>query len=110
VLDFAQTAVKGSWVLVNEAKHFVWPRYDLRKIPAVMRFAIGLLPPLVSMKSSSRSGRTASARWSIAVQDLEGKLDDTNARNMTPVIVVLCHYHGLVARLIIAGLKYHAPC
>jgi hypothetical protein len=40
----------------------------------------------------SRSLLSATAL--IAVQDLKGNHDDTNARNMTPAVVVLCHYHG----------------
>jgi hypothetical protein len=48
-LDF-----KRSWVMVNEANQFVWPRYDLRKIPSRDEFHYG------SMKFSPRSAPTAS--------------------------------------------------
>jgi hypothetical protein len=48
-----------------------------------------------SAGNSTSCGREASCQLTalIAVQDLKGKHDDTNARNMTPAIIVLCHYH-----------------
>ena len=33
------------WVVVTEGNKFVWPGYDLRKIPNTDRFAYGFLPP-----------------------------------------------------------------
>jgi PemK-like, MazF-like toxin of type II toxin-antitoxin system len=34
-----------SWVMVSEGDEFVWPGYDLRKIPNTDRFDYGFLPP-----------------------------------------------------------------
>lgn len=34
-----------SWVMVDEANRFVWPGYDLRKIPGHDRYDYGFLPP-----------------------------------------------------------------
>jgi hypothetical protein len=34
-----------SWVVVNEGNKFVWPGFDLRKIPATGQFDYGFLPP-----------------------------------------------------------------
>lgn len=34
-----------SWVMVSEGDEFVWPGYDLRKLPGTDRFDYGLLPP-----------------------------------------------------------------
>jgi hypothetical protein len=34
-----------SWVIVNEGNKFVWPGFDLRKVPATDRFEYGFLPP-----------------------------------------------------------------
>jgi hypothetical protein len=34
-----------SWVLVSEGNEFVWPGYDLRKIPRTDRYDFGFLPP-----------------------------------------------------------------
>jgi hypothetical protein len=34
-----------SWVVVTEGNTFVWPGYDLRKIPNTDRFEYGFLPP-----------------------------------------------------------------
>jgi len=39
-LDFER-----SWVMVNEANQFLWPGYDLRKIPGGDEFHYGFLPP-----------------------------------------------------------------
>jgi len=37
--------VERSWVIVNEGNTFVWPGFDLRKVPATGRFDYGFLPP-----------------------------------------------------------------
>ncbi len=34
-----------SWVIVSEGDQFVWPGYDLRKVPNTDRFDYGYLPP-----------------------------------------------------------------
>jgi hypothetical protein len=34
-----------SWVIVDEGNEFVWPGYDLRKIPRTGRYDFGFLPP-----------------------------------------------------------------
>lgn len=34
-----------SWVVVAEGNEFVWPGYDLRKIPGTDRHDYGFLPP-----------------------------------------------------------------
>ncbi len=34
-----------SWVVVSEGNEFLWPGYDLRKVPQKDRFDYGLLPP-----------------------------------------------------------------
>jgi len=34
-----------SWVVVSEGDKFVWPGYDLRKVPGTGRYDFGFLPP-----------------------------------------------------------------
>ena len=34
-----------SWVVVSEGDQFVWPGYDLRKVPGTGRYDFGFLPP-----------------------------------------------------------------
>jgi PemK-like, MazF-like toxin of type II toxin-antitoxin system len=34
-----------SWVMINEGNRFVWPGYDLRKIPGRDTYDYGFLPP-----------------------------------------------------------------
>jgi len=34
-----------SWVVVSEGNEFVWPGYDLRRVPGSQRFDYGYLPP-----------------------------------------------------------------
>lgn len=34
-----------SWVVVSEGDEFVWPGYDLRKVPSTDRYDYGYLPP-----------------------------------------------------------------
>lgn len=34
-----------SWIIVSEGNEFVWPGYDLRKLPASDRYDYGFLPP-----------------------------------------------------------------
>ena len=34
-----------SWVIVSEGDQFVWPGYDLRKVPGTDRYDYGFLPP-----------------------------------------------------------------
>ena len=34
-----------SWIVVAEGNEFVWPGYDLRKVPQKDTFAYGFLPP-----------------------------------------------------------------
>jgi hypothetical protein len=37
--------LERSWVIVSEGNKFVWPGFDLRKVPETGRFDYGLLPP-----------------------------------------------------------------
>jgi hypothetical protein len=34
-----------SWIVVSEGDQFVWPGYDLRKLPGTDRYDYGFLPP-----------------------------------------------------------------
>jgi hypothetical protein len=34
-----------SWIVVDEGNEFLWPGYDLRKIPRADRYDYGFLPP-----------------------------------------------------------------
>lgn len=34
-----------SWIVITEGNRFVWPGYDLRKVPGSDRFDYGFLPP-----------------------------------------------------------------
>jgi len=34
-----------SWVVVSEGNEFVWPGYDLQKIPGSQEYQFGVLPP-----------------------------------------------------------------
>lgn len=34
-----------SWIMVTEGNEFVWPGYDLRKVPTTGRYDYGFLPP-----------------------------------------------------------------
>lgn len=34
-----------SWIVVDEGNEFIWPGYDLRKIPRTDRYDYGFLPP-----------------------------------------------------------------
>lgn len=34
-----------SWIVVSEGNEFLWPGYDLRKIPKADRYDYGFLPP-----------------------------------------------------------------
>ena len=34
-----------SWVIVSEGNKFVWPGFDLRKLPGTDRFDYGFVPP-----------------------------------------------------------------
>lgn len=34
-----------SWIVVSEGNEFLWPGYDLRKIPPTDRYEYGFLPP-----------------------------------------------------------------
>jgi hypothetical protein len=34
-----------SWIVVDEGNEFLWPGYDLRKIPRTDRYHYGFLPP-----------------------------------------------------------------
>jgi hypothetical protein len=34
-----------SWIIVNEGNEFLWPGYDLRKLPQSDRYDYGFLPP-----------------------------------------------------------------
>lgn len=34
-----------SWVVISEGNEFLWPGYDLRKIPRTDRYDYGFLPP-----------------------------------------------------------------
>jgi hypothetical protein len=53
-----------SWVIVSEGDRFVWPGYDLRKVPGGDRFDYGFLPPrffaeLVAAFKAWHAGRGA---------------------------------------------------
>jgi hypothetical protein len=37
--------LERSWIVVNEGNKFVWPGFDLRKVPQTGQFDYGLLPP-----------------------------------------------------------------
>jgi hypothetical protein len=39
-LDFER-----SWIIVSEGNEFLWPGYDLRKVPTADRYDYGFLPP-----------------------------------------------------------------
>ena len=43
-LDHESTGER-SWIIVSEGNEFVWPGYDLRKIPRTDRYDYGFLPP-----------------------------------------------------------------
>ncbi len=34
-----------SWVVISEGNEFVWPGYDLRKVPGTDNYSYGYLPP-----------------------------------------------------------------
>ncbi len=34
-----------SWVVVSEGNDYLWPGYDLRKIPGADKYDFGFLPP-----------------------------------------------------------------
>ncbi len=34
-----------SWIILAEGNEFVWPGYDLRKVPKTDRYEFGFLPP-----------------------------------------------------------------
>lgn len=34
-----------SWIVLTEVNEFVWPGYDLRRVPGEDRYAYGFLPP-----------------------------------------------------------------
>lgn len=34
-----------SWIVIAEGNEFVWPGYDLRKVPKTDRYEFGFLPP-----------------------------------------------------------------
>jgi hypothetical protein len=34
-----------SWIVIAEGNEFVWPGYDLRKVPTTGRYEFGFLPP-----------------------------------------------------------------
>lgn len=36
---------KRSWIVVSEGNEFVWPGYDLHKVPNADRYDYGFLPP-----------------------------------------------------------------
>jgi hypothetical protein len=36
---------RRSWIVVSEGNEFIWPGYDLRKIPNTDRYDYGFLPP-----------------------------------------------------------------
>jgi hypothetical protein len=36
---------RPSWIVVTEGNEFVWPGYDLRKLPGTDRYDYGFLPP-----------------------------------------------------------------
>lgn len=42
-----------SWIVVSEINEFVWPGYDLRRIPGLDRFDYGFLPPRLYTKVKS---------------------------------------------------------
>jgi hypothetical protein len=34
-----------SWIVISEGNEFVWPGYDLRRLPGTDRYDYGFLPP-----------------------------------------------------------------
>jgi hypothetical protein len=36
---------RRSWIVVTEGNEFIWPGYDLRKLPNTDRYDYGFLPP-----------------------------------------------------------------
>jgi PemK-like, MazF-like toxin of type II toxin-antitoxin system len=34
-----------SWIMLTEGNDFIWPGYDLRKVPSANDYAFGFLPP-----------------------------------------------------------------
>lgn len=51
-----------SWVIVAEGNQFLWPGYDLRKVPRTSRYSYGFVPPrffvhvLEAFRSLHRTG------------------------------------------------------
>ena len=44
-----------SWIVISEGNEFLWPGYDLRRLPGTDRYDYGFLPPRFSGRSSRRS-------------------------------------------------------
>ena len=36
---------RRSWIVITEGNEFIWPGYDLRKLPNTDRYDYGFLPP-----------------------------------------------------------------
>jgi hypothetical protein len=57
-----------SWVVVNEGNEFLWPGYDLRKVPRADRYDYGFLPPrffgqiLAAFTACHQAGKAASTQ------------------------------------------------
>jgi hypothetical protein len=55
-----------SWVVVNEGNEFLWPGYDLRKVPEADRYDYGFLPPgffkqvMAAFTACHKAGKAAS--------------------------------------------------
>src|SRR5215467_10245563 len=52
-----------SWIMVNEGNQFVWPGYDLRKIPGRNKYDYGFLPPNFIPKHVEQGPRVAQTAW-----------------------------------------------
>jgi hypothetical protein len=42
-----------SWVVVNEGNEFMWPGYDMKKVPKTKKYTYGFLPPALFNKIRS---------------------------------------------------------
>ena len=53
-----------SWIIVSEGNEFIWPGYDLRKLPTADRYDYGFLPPrtfdqvITAFKAYVQTGRS----------------------------------------------------
>jgi len=61
---------RRSWVAVSEGNEFLWPGYDLQKIPGTDRYDYGFLPPRFFAQIMAAFGKWyAAGRYSSAPRD-----------------------------------------